>query len=279
MENIVLPLPQAQDLNASLTAIIVDDEKDACKNLMNILTEYVDKDIELLSVAHNTQEAEDAIKKFAPDVVFLDIEMPNENAFSFLERIAPFDFEIIFVTAFDAYAVRAFKLNAIDYILKPINISELAHAVAKVKEKIKYKKIAQTHNDIDFGGLSKKIQTRIKQYQITLRDNNYIEIVDFKDILFIEAKGSYSRIFFMSGNVEKNITMSYSIAEYEELLPDDMFYRIHKSYLVNCMHIKKVLKEEDNITVLVKDVYKLSIGRRRYTSFMNFLKNNAFYSA
>jgi two-component system LytT family response regulator len=279
MENIVLPLPQTQDASAALKAIIVDDEQDACKNLMNILTEYVDKNIEILSLAHNTTEAEIAINQFMPDVVFLDIEMPNENAFSFLERIAPFDFEIIFVTAFDAYAVRAFKLNAIDYILKPINISELAHAVVKVKEKIRFKKMAQTHTEIDFNGLAKKIQTRIKQYQITLRDNNYIEVVDFKDILFIEAKGSYSKIYFLSGNVEKSITMSYSIAEYEELLPDDMYYRIHKSYLVNCMHIKKVMKEEENMTVLVKDTYKLSIGRRRYTSFMSFLKNNAFYSA
>src|ERR1700740_2529996 len=116
----------------SLNVLIVDDEMEACANLQHILSEYVDKEINIVGIANNTREAEAAIAKAAPAAVFLDIEMPNENAFHFLERIAPFNFEVIFVTAYDEYAVKAFKLNAVDYILKPISINELNQAVQRL---------------------------------------------------------------------------------------------------------------------------------------------------
>src|ERR1700689_5825299 len=121
--------------NALLNVLIVDDEMEACDNLKNILMEYVDKEINIAGIANNTREAEAQINNFLPDAVFLDIEMPNENAFHFLSRISPFGFEVIFVTAYDEYAIKAFKLNAVDYILKPISIAELTAAVQKLKEK------------------------------------------------------------------------------------------------------------------------------------------------
>jgi len=99
---------------AHLNVIIVDDEMDACKNLQKILVEYVDSGINILSIANSTAEAEKQILEHKPDVVFLDIEMPNENAFEFLDRIVEINFEVIFVTAYDEYAIKAFKLNAID---------------------------------------------------------------------------------------------------------------------------------------------------------------------
>src|SRR5579872_2150289 len=115
-----------------LKVLIVDDERKACINLRNLLLTYVDKDINIAGIASDTHDAYTQIIKHTPDAVFLDIEMPNENAFHFLERIGPVDFEVVFVTAFDEYAVRAFKLNALDYILKPISVSELRNAHAKL---------------------------------------------------------------------------------------------------------------------------------------------------
>src|SRR6202012_3296754 len=118
----------------------------ACINLKNILREYVDREINVVGVANNTREAEKQITRFSPNAIFLDIEMPNENAFHFLTRISPFEFEVIFVTAYDEYAVKAFKLNAVDYILKPISIEEVSNAVTKAKEHIAYKKLIAGQN-------------------------------------------------------------------------------------------------------------------------------------
>src|ERR1043165_6987188 len=101
----------------ALKVLIVDDETEACRNLQNILSKYIDCNIQVAGVAHNTVEAERLVRLHNPDAVFLDIEMPEENAFDFLQRIYPYSFEVIFITAYDEYAIKAFKLHAMDYLL------------------------------------------------------------------------------------------------------------------------------------------------------------------
>ncbi len=257
-----------------LNVMIVDDEQEACDNLENMLREYVDVTINVLGKYNNTKEAEKQINALRPDAVFMDIEMPNENAFHFLERIAPISFEVVFVTAYDEYAIRAFKLNAVDYILKPISISELRNAVLKLQEKIKYRHLladnAQAYQEI-----SSQVISKVKQQRLTLRDNNTIEIVDFKEIYFIEAQGSYAKVVFSKNGVVKDMVMSISIADYEELLPIDLFFRIHRSYLVNCIHLKKIHKDE-NITVSVANCSTLPVSRRRFTQLIDFLRSNKY---
>jgi two-component system LytT family response regulator len=261
-------------LTEQVRVILVDDEKEACTNLKNLLFEYVDPDIVIAGVAHNTRQAETLINKLAPDAVFLDIEMPNENAFHFLDRIKPFKFEVIFVTAYDEYAVRAFKLNAIDYILKPISINELSSAVSKLKERLHVKQLLH-NNYVSFSDLSKQVKDKNKNQKITFRDGSGIEVVDFRDILYMEANGSYSLVLFKKDGGIKELTMSVSLSDYEDLLPTDLFYRIHKSYLINCMHIKKVLKE-DISQVVIQGGYHLPVSRRRFPAMLDFLKSNKF---
>lgn len=266
-------MPVAQ---MKLNILIVDDEKEACTNLKNILCDYIDKDIEVCGIAHNTRDAEKLIQKYQPDVVFLDIEMPNENAFSFLDRIAPFSFEVVFVTAYDEYAIKAFKLNAVDYILKPISISELSVAVTRVKERIYYRRL--TSNDVSsYHDVDKNFSARAKLQRITLRDNNNIEVIEFRELLYVEAQGSYSKIIFVKDELMKEVVMSTSIAEYEELLPADIFFRIHKSYLINCQHIKKILRDDTNYVVMCNDIV-LPVSRRRYSVLLDFLKTNEYYN-
>lgn len=255
-----------------LNILLVDDEQEACNNLSSILLEYIDPDINILGMANTTEEAEVKIRELKPDAIFLDIEMPNENAFQFLERIHPFDFEIIFVTAYDDYAIRAFKLNAIDYILKPVNIEELEHAVHKLKEKLVFKKMKD--GSAEYNQLSDQILKKKEQHQIILRDYNHYETVPFKNIIYIKAMGSYSSIIYKVGEVEKSITMSRPISEYEDMLDKNMFFRIHRSYLVNCSYIKK-LSKEDQISALLTNNVKVPIGRRRFADLVLFLKNHA----
>ncbi len=258
-----------------LNVLIVDDEMEACNNLQHILKEYVDQEINIVGIANNTKDAEAAIARSTPAAVFLDIEMPNEDAFHFLARIAPFDFEVIFVTAYDEYAVKAFKLNAVDYILKPISITELTQAVQKLKEKLRYKSIL-AENSVSYTEISNQVTNKIKGQRITLKDSNSIEVVEFRNIYFVEAQGSYVRILFLKGNEIKEITLSGSLTDYEELVPSELFYRIHKSYLINCIHVKKILKDEYS-QVVIQDTYTLPISRRRYVPLLQFLKSNDYY--
>jgi len=251
-----------------LNIIIVDDETEACNNLRNILLRDVDTSINIMGIAHDTAQAEKLIREHTPDALLLDIEMPKENAFSFVERISPVNFEIIFVTAYDEYAVKAFRLNAIDYILKPINTFDLAAAIRKLKERLRYKTAIQLPA---YEALSKQIKHHSQPSQIYLRDYNSVEIVDFKDLLYIAAKGSYSQVTFLKEGQVKQTVMSNSIAEYEELLPADQFYRIHKSYLVNGQHIKQIIKDGNQV-VASGNRFSLPVGRRRHSGLLTFLQ-------
>ncbi len=256
-----------------ISILIVDDEKEACKNLRNLITDYVTIPVQIAGIAHTTAEAATLIAAESPDAVFLDINMPGDNVFEFLEQLSPLTFEIVFVTAYDEYAVKAFRLNAVDYLLKPIDIRELINAVQKLAEKLHFKKgaISGMIPPPTFlaPGRNGKIQ------QITLKDNNCIEVVDLKNVIYIAANGSYSNVFFIRGDQVKEVIMSNSIADYEELLPPTLLYRIHKSYLVNCMHVKQIIRK-DNLAVNIHDKFQLPIGRRRYTGLMTFLQHNNF---
>jgi two-component system LytT family response regulator len=257
---------------SSLNVLLIDDEPEACTNLQNILSEYVDKDINIIGEAHNTKDAEVKIAALNPDAIFLDIEMPNENAFQFLERLSPINFEIIFVTAYDEYAIRAFKLNAVDYILKPINIDELVKAVEKLKERVVYRKVVSNGTTGHrYNELAQQINLKKKQQQLILRDNNTWETVSFKNVVYVKAMGSYCKIFYTSGGEEHDMLMSRSIAEYEEIFPAEIFFRIHRSYLVNCSYIKKILKDEV-LSIQLHDKTILPIGRRRFSDLVLFLK-------
>ncbi len=258
-----------------VNVLIVDDEKEACDNMRNLLKEYAEDDINIIGIANSTREAETLINKTPPDAIFLDIEMPNENAFQFLERVSPVHFEVVFVTAFDEYAIRAFKLNAVDYILKPISITELIEAIRKLKERVEYKKLMAA-GPTSYTDLGKQVSTKTKGQKITLKDGSNIEVVDFKHIFFVEAQGSYSRVLFMKNNVTKEKIMSVSLSVYEELMPAEMFYRIHKSYLINCVHVKKIIRDEIG-QVVINNEFTLPISRRRFAPLIEFLKSNDYY--
>ncbi len=258
-----------------LNVMIVDDEQEACDNLENMLREYVDVKMNILGKYNTTKEAEKHIMTMRPDAVFMDIEMPNENAFHFLQRIAPANFEVVFVTAYDEYAIRAFKLNAVDYILKPISITELRNAALKLQDKIKYRHLI-ADNAMAYQEVANQVTSKVKQQRLTLRDSNSIEIVDFKDVYFIEAQGSYSKVVFLKAGILKEMVMSVSIADYEELLPADQFFRIHRSYLINCAHLKKINRDE-NATAQLGAHYSLPVSRRRFSLLIDFLHSNKYH--
>lgn len=266
--NTLITHPQQLDLKI----LIVDDEEDACNNLKNLLLQFDDPRIHISGIAHNTFEAERQIQAIKPNVIFLDIEMPNENAFQFIERTMPVEFEVVFVTAYDEFAVNAFKLNAVDYILKPIAITDLQRAIHGLQKRLHYKSIFD--HDLPFGQLFKNLKDRATPQQIVLKKNSTSEIVDIRHILFIEAMRSYSKIYYLKGNVEKDAIASYSISDYEDMLPQPPFFRIHKSYLVNCVYAKQIIQQSH--TVVLNEKHRLSISTRKLTDFLKFIKANTF---
>jgi two-component system LytT family response regulator len=253
----------------------VDDEIEACDNIISILSEFIKSNISIVGVAHDTNEAESLINKFNPDAVFLDIEMPGENAFQFLERIHPHKFEIIFITAYDEFAIKAFKQNAIDYIMKPVNIEEFTEAVSKLRDKLLYKYFVGNNEQQRL--VLKQIANKERSSKIVFKTLNHIEVVDLGDIYSLEGRGNYCCVSFNKLGVIKEVITSYSLSFYEDLLSAD-FYRVHKSHIINCRHVYDV-QSNDNYCVILANKAEIPISRRRYSGLINFLKQNNFYSA
>lgn len=265
-------IKNTNDIINPIRALILDDEIDACRNLEILLSRYWSNSIEIVGIAQSTEDAEVIIHKMKPEVLFIDIEMPGENAFHFLQRIDRTPFEIIFVTAYDEYALRALKLNAIDYILKPISLEELEEAIKKLREKVLMRQMKRGMIPVNnFSNLAEQINNRVQIESLVLRTKTELVVLDFKEIIYVEAVSSYTNFHFMKDEKLNQILMSHPLTEYEELLPSSMFFRIHKTFLINSIYVKKIIKEEQHQLEMRYDII-LPISRRRQQSFIEFLK-------
>jgi two-component system LytT family response regulator len=246
-----------------LRAIIVDDEPKSLENLKILAEEFI-KNVSVVAVCKNVREALVAVKTHHPDIVFLDIQMQNESGFDLLSKIDEIDFEVIFVTAYSEFAIKAFKFSAIDYLLKPIDIEELRAAVRKVEEKRTGRvagRLKVLHDNLlGFGGDTSKIALPSAEGLIFIMVN---------EIFYCEASSNYT-IFYTAGN--KQYVVSKTLGEYEDLLLDHDFFRIHHSYLVNLNVIKKYVKGEGGYVILNNDV-SLNVSKRKRGDFLNRLSS------
>src|SRR5439155_10063662 len=192
--------------------------------ILNGLLNECCPDVRIIGEAVSAETAMPLIAETHPDLVFLDIEMPHGNAFDLLDKIMPIDFEIIFITAFDAYTLKAFKYSALDYLLKPVSMEELRNAVRKAKERIRFKNINQQLQNLLFN--INRPATAVQK--IALPCNDGLVFVLLTDIVRFEAKGGYTNVFIADN---QKYVSSRIIKEYEELLPDDIFFRIHNSHI------------------------------------------------
>ncbi|WP_298881564.1 LytTR family DNA-binding domain-containing protein [uncultured Polaribacter sp.] len=219
-----------------ITTIIVDDEINARENLTYLL-ELFCKNIHIVGEAKNVDDAVSLIKDKKPQLVFLDIEMPQKNGFQLFEAFKKINFQVIFITAYDKYAINAFKVSAVDYLLKPIDINLLKLSIKKVEKLIVNKKLK---NKIDLLTENRK---KIKKIAIPYK-SDYV-IIDVNDIACIEAERMYSNIKLHNG---KTYTASKKLSYYEDILSNsEAFIRIHRSWMVNTNHIYSYSKKEKNI--------------------------------
>ncbi|MDB5284736.1 MAG: DNA-binding response regulator [Bacteroidota bacterium] len=225
----------------SITAIIVDDDPMSRKQLKDLLAK-VGREIEVVQVCENGSQGIEAIKQWQPDIIFLDIEMPDMNGFEMLERLPSVQQSIIFTTAYDQYAIRAIRFAALDYLLKPYETEMLKDAIQKAIEKIREKKFpAQIRMLLNQVNNIKALESLAVP---TLEGLLFTEI---NTIIWCEADGRYTNICFAD---KKTVMASRSLSEFEELLVPSGFLRIHKSHLINLKHLKKYIRGEGGQVVL-----------------------------
>ena len=245
-----------------IRATIVDDEP---KN-RRILRQLLEKFCPQVTVEHEAGSAKEALEVIAhstPDLLFLDIEMPYGNAFDLLDQLVPVDFEIIFITAFDEYTLKAFKYSALDYLLKPVNIEELQAAVDRASKKIHHKGINQQLTNL----LENLNSNKPAISKIAVPTNDSYVFVALREILRLEARGNYTCIYTADGN--KHIS-SRNIKQYDEMPPDKQFFRIHNSHIVNLEHVRKYRRGRGG-EVEMADGAVLEVATRRKDAFLALL--------
>lgn len=257
---------------SKITAIIVDDENLARENLKLLLNDYC-PEVEIVGMGENVDEARNLIADKKPEAVFLDIRMPSgEEGLELLDDVDSNNFQIVFVTAFKEHAIKAFNVNSIHYILKPIDIEDLQRAVEKLKE---YKRLFQE----DSSNLDKYIES-IKNFsnhiyyqqesnKITISHSKGIKIVEDSSILYFEGDGNCTHIHFVDGT---SFFDTRTLKIYDEILNTISFFRIHKKYIVNLDHLTDYVSEDGSFARMINGV-QLPVARARTASFVNKIKS------
>jgi len=254
-----------------MKALIIDDEQHCIEALEILLIKYC-PEIEISDKCRDGFCGIEAIRKNQPELVFLDIAMPRMNGFDMLSKLEEIDFEIIFTTAFDNFAIKAFKVSAVDYLLKPIERNELVNAVNQVKEKIFLKTHAQ-HN------------IRNKQHMLSLLDNlraeqkafpniaiptlEGLKIIHVNEILYVLGEGNYAQIYLKD---QKPILISKTIKFIEDRIEGHYFFRIHNSSLINLNEIRSYIKGAGG-QVLMSDGATLNVSRSKKDEFLKALNS------
>lgn len=218
-----------------IRSVIIDDEPQNAGILKNDLLTFCPT-VEIISVCNSAKEGVIAIKKEKPDLVFLDIEMPWMNGFEMLEMFDEINFSIIFTTAHDQFAAKAFRISAVDYLLKPIDAADLKEAVRKAREKIEQR---QGHANIE--NLLRNIKKPSSQQKIALSYKDGYEFVEVSHIIYCQAEGAYTKVFLDN---KKYIVVSKTLGDIEELLPTDLFQRIHHSTVVNLDYVTHFVRAD-----------------------------------
>ena len=244
----------------TLTAVIVDDEMHSVDVLKNLLEAYCPT-VKILGKADNAMAGSNLINEHSPDLVFLDIEMPFGTGFDMLDVLDQKSTAVIFVTAYDHYALKAIKYYAIDYLLKPVDIDELKEAVKKVEQR----KEQQALPGLPVGLLKSYLEKGIDNSKIALPMADGLQFVNRNEIVRCEACGNYTKIYLQEN---RTYMVARTLGEYEELLSPYNFLRIHHAHLINLDHIEKYVRGEGGY-VIMSDGAVVDISRRKKQDFLN----------
>ncbi|MGN6615980.1 MAG: LytR/AlgR family response regulator transcription factor [Ilyomonas sp.] len=246
-----------------IKAIIIDDEAHCILRLQDLLKEYCKGFVQLFGSYQTIEEGIDAIEKHQPDLVFLDVQLNDKTGFDLLSELNEIGFEVIFTTAFEKYAVKAFKFSAVDYLLKPVDANDLLRAIEKLKQKISKEQLSQKfevllQNFKNVQGISKRI---------SVPTMNGFSFIPVSDIIRCEAAVNYT-ILYLSD--KQKLTVAKTLKEFENLLGDYNFCRIHHSHLINLAYIKSYNKGKGGFVVMT-DQSEIEVSTRKKEEFLKRL--------
>jgi len=239
-----------------LRVVVIDDEKNAVEGMLTILKNFC-TDIEIVGTANNASSGIEIINKTIPDLAFIDIEMPDANGFDVINSIKNKNILMVFVTAFDQYAVRAFKSNVIGYLLKPVDIEDVQNIVEKAKELTQSREL-----------LENLVEKKSQFGKITVPTNKGLLFIEPDNILYIKADGRYSSIHFANN---ESVFVSKNIGEIEELLDPDVFFRAHHSSIINLKYVCELNSKEGGYIVMTGGT-KVLLSRRKKDEFLKIFK-------
>lgn len=247
-----------------IRSVIIDDEKKSRDVLKSLLENHC-QNVEIIAEADGVKSAVEIINKLKPDVIFLDIQMPDGSGFKLLEKLDKIDFDVIFTTAFDQYAIRAIKYSALDYLLKPISPDDLVIAVEKVRKR-KLDKRENQNIKVLLENINKPKEEAPK---IVLSTSDKIHIIDISNIIRCESDNYYTRFFFKES---PPLLVSKTLKENEDILRDHNFIRPHKSHLINIKYIKAFLRI-DNGYIQMEDGSEIPVSRRKRESIIDIINH------
>lgn len=242
-----------------MTAYLIDDEPN-CTDVLQVLLAKHCPEVQISGIFNDPELALEAIQREHPALLFLDIEMPMLNGFELLKRCEPLDFKVVFTTAYDQYAVKAFKFNALDYLLKPVDKDELIAAVRKAQQNAG-PTLAQLN-------AAQYVKNNPMPQRIALPVGQELLLVEVADIQYFESDGSYVSVFLKEA--QKPIVLSKSLREFEELLNNPAFFRSHNSYLVHLKHIRKIVRT-DGGEIVMANGRSLPVARSKKVELLGLI--------
>jgi two-component system LytT family response regulator len=246
-----------------LRAVIVEDEKRSRETLSGLLKLYC-KNVEVVAEADGVKTGISAITEYKPDIIFLDIQMPDGSGFKLLEELEDYNFDVIFTTAYDQFAIKAIKFSALDYLLKPIFPDDLKEAVNKAEEKQKQQNL-KPNIDALLGNYKRPDE----EPNIVLSTSDKVSVVKISEIVRCESSNYYTFFYFID---RKRILVSRTLKDNEELLSEYNFLRIHKSHLINLKYVTTFSRNERGF-VLMADGSEVPVSRRKREKVLEILSN------
>jgi two-component system LytT family response regulator len=244
----------------TITAVIIDDEEQSIQTLQQMLQLFC-PDVQIIGHAKDVHTGFELLSIVKPELVFLDIQMPDGNGFDLLTKLKKRDFHLIFTTAYDQYALKAIKFSALDYLLKPIDTDELKAAVNKSRN-------LQKTNIETIDNLISNLSSKTEDHKIVLSTSEGMHFINVNNIIRCQADDYYTNFYLNDG---RRIMISKTLKENEELLMDYNFLRPHRSHLVNIAYIKRYVKSDGGYIVLT-DGSKIPVARRKKDIIINYLQ-------
>lgn len=247
-----------------MTAILVDDEIKSLNSLVLLLRKNCAQ-VEVIATCSDAVAAQEKINELRPDLLFLDISMPGKNGIELMQELTSHVPEVIFVTAYDDYMLQAFKFSAVDYLLKPIDETDLIEAVDRAFTRISKKKKMEGM-EVLMHNLRPQLQTH--EIKLCIPSQYGFEVILLQDVIYCEANSSYTKFYLPN---KKQVVTSKTIKEYEYLLADNFFVRVHRSYLINLRHVKEYRRGEEG-SITMTNGQEIKVSKRKKEHFLLKMK-------